>query len=510
MSVTFTHISFFGDSLTDGGNSFALSQRLLPVGFPTEALGYDGKFSNGDVHADILPTLLDIESENYAIGSGRAMGRRTYEEFLVGNGLDGLILNPSDPRLETDINFTAQLARALGEPPVDPGNSAYAFWIGVNDYNSYVPQTANPAAEYELLVENIVGTQLEAGALAATTAGIGTLIYYTLPDPSFFPTFEFLPPETQALAPLVFDGHNQALKDGAATLELSLTPFGTEVEIVDINALTDAIQDDPTAFGFYAALSDEVINLFAPVPAPDMDLLDEFSPDQIAFWDSLHFSSALQGVVAAFTEASLTTDLSFTDAAGETLDFGSERNTVFGGLGVDIVATGGREDVAFGGGGDDEISLGGGDDIGQGGSGNDLVEGNAGDDVLAGGNGDDTVLGQGGNDLIIDGLGADTNRGGAGDDEFVFLGPDLLGPGNTLEENTFIGAAGYDVLRIYVDDVPGVDPSTAPIEEILDALLIDARGIEVFLFQVGCWTSGIAGDLMGPGRVEEADLWGLL
>ena len=109
---------YFGDSLTDSGNLFALTSQLLPVGIPLEVAGYDQKFSNGDVYSDIAPELLGITAENvenFAVGGARAVGVRTIAENFDLDIEPGL-----NPIADFDVNLGGQVTRFLAQAAIDP------------------------------------------------------------------------------------------------------------------------------------------------------------------------------------------------------------------------------------------------------------------------------------------------------------------------------------------------------------------------------------------------------
>jgi GDSL-like Lipase/Acylhydrolase len=66
-----SNLVFFGDSLTDNGNLFKLTQGTLP-----DTPWWKGRFSNGPTYAEQLPGLLGVSAshvQNYAYGGARAV-----------------------------------------------------------------------------------------------------------------------------------------------------------------------------------------------------------------------------------------------------------------------------------------------------------------------------------------------------------------------------------------------------------------------------------------------------
>lgn len=151
------------------------------------------------------------------------------------------------------------------------------------------------------------------------------------------------------------------------------------------------------------------------------------------------------------------------DAGDDVLDGGEGRDSLFGGDGNDRLVGGGDVDVFAGGAGDDTISgddggdlavgMDGDDDL-SGGAGNDTLSGNLGEDALAGEDGDDALNGDEGNDTLGGDAGNDRLNGGAEDDLVVGgtgndeldgdLGDDVLDGGDGRD--SLFGGDGNDRL----------------------------------------------------------------
>ena len=121
----------------------------------------------------------------------------------------------------------------------------------------------------------------------------------------------------------------------------------------------------------------------------------------------------------------------------DTIDGGDGDDDIRGGAGDDTIDGGGGDDEIRGRGGDDTIDGGSGDDELRGNRGDDAISGSGGDDDLHGGKGDDTIYGDEGNDILRGKAGDDTLYGGAGDDTFY----------GKAGDDTLYGGAGDDELR---------------------------------------------------------------
>ena len=121
----------------------------------------------------------------------------------------------------------------------------------------------------------------------------------------------------------------------------------------------------------------------------------------------------------------------------DTIDGGGGDDDIRGGSGDDTIDGGSGDDEIRGRGGDDTIDGGSGDDELRGNRGDDAISGSGGDDDLHGGKGDDTIYGDEGNDILRGKAGDDTLYGGAGDDTFY----------GKAGDDTLYGGAGDDELR---------------------------------------------------------------
>jgi phospholipase/lecithinase/hemolysin len=409
--LDFSTLAFFGDSLTDNGN--------LPEPYRPDPPHADGKFTNGLVHSEILPGELGVAALNFAIGGAQAA------------------TDPTDDPLQAQINLSAQVNRFLAQDV--PSDTAAALFIGSNDY-----LFTRPANEAETLA--LVGRVLASihqAAVDLTSAGVELVIYYTLPDPSITPLGRNLPAAERNALDAIFAAHNTGLRFLAGFHALS----GTAVTLVDINRLGDEIVADQETFG----LREIAIPLYVPgidggvVPTGVGALYGE---DAVAYFDSIHPTKAVNGVVAAFEEATLRAD--FVHQRGSTNDkvlglFGNEffltgtgHDQIDARSGDDVVLAGRGSDTVKGGSGKDLLILGSGSDQASGGSGTDLLAGNAGSDHLRGGSADDVLIG---------GRGGDRCFGGAGNDLFLFT----AGEGSDRADRV-VGGDGFDTLRLSMTD----------------------------------------------------------
>lgn len=511
-SLNFNRLIFFGDSLTDAGNTFELSSQNLLVPIPPENLGYAQRFSNGEVYADIVPRLLGIESvENFALSAAAALGERTLGTVLAINGLLGLQSPDGDlTLLDLDININGQIDRFLSDSGVTD-NTAASLFIGGNDFSQF--GLANPGATFEeaIAFATTVASETLTAAERLVDAGVETIILNTLPVGSFFPINALQP----GFPDEVIEIHNEALLKGSA----ALTEAGVNVLVVDFAAMAGEIAADPSAYGFLAPLStfrffgaggnptitetpDDIVLSFPENPASLPNL------DQQAFFDLLHPTTATHGIFAAFYSESLTSDVQILGSDNDNIKGSRADDLVLAGSGNDLVLLKDGDDVALGGLGNDKIFAGKGDDIVSLGSGNDVGFGGEGDDIIAGSIGNDIFLGGRGDDVLIDGLGSDIIFGEQGDDIFVYSESTLIGGTSTSDRDVFLGGNGYDTLYLALTDATRNSiESKDNIKAALTNIGISAISIENIQF---IDSSAELSTLEINARIAEADLWGLI
>lgn len=137
----------FGDSLSDTGNVFALTQGAKPESPPN----FQGRFSNGRVWCEYLAGYLGLapnQVSNFAFG-GAASGDT--------NSLDVQFPTANLPGLADEVAAYAQLVQA-GQAPTP--STLFAVWIGANDFNAL--QNAGSGLQLDTLVhgamDNIEGS----------------------------------------------------------------------------------------------------------------------------------------------------------------------------------------------------------------------------------------------------------------------------------------------------------------------------------------------------------------
>lgn len=277
----------FGDSLSDTGNIFGISNIFLPEPVPPPPYAPAGTddariLSNGPTWPTQLADTLGLAPpnnvfvsqtlvgglNNFAVAGANTDATNVFSDALIGTGLQGQV---------------ALFALAGAVPPPD---AWHVIWAGANDLIfSLAPVTTAPQA-----VDNIIAA-MEGLAMS----GAENFLVLNLPPLGLTP---------RALA---FGADYSELLNGATTLfngmlasELNGFEAGNpfvDVKLLDIEALLGPGLLDPTAFGFEGL--GPCFNQDTLPPGPTGICADDFSnANDYIFWDTIHPSSAVHTIVA--------------------------------------------------------------------------------------------------------------------------------------------------------------------------------------------------------------------
>ncbi|MGL4242413.1 MAG: SGNH/GDSL hydrolase family protein, partial [Beijerinckiaceae bacterium] len=367
-----------------------------------------------------LDDRIGVSSRNFAFGGAEASTEAT------------------DSPLQAGINLTAQVDRylaGLGGQPAPDGTAA-ALFIGNNDYLRFTPDPTSPLP-IEVQVAQVVGSvigSINAQVQRLIAAGVDKILLFTLPSVAVTPLGNSLSPAALAGAEAINAANNGAL----ATLAATYAAAGVDVTLVDTARFARELDADAETFG--------ILQSDIPIVGPTglTGITNVFAPDEIAFMDGIHPTTAAHGATAAFVAATLEADrVQLLGAGNDTVTTLFGDDFVMSGLGNDRISVGFGEDTVLAGAGDDTVDGGFGDDVLSGGGGNDIVRGGFGDDLLAGNAGDDRLEGGFGDDVLIAGRGSDVLEGGFGDDIFY-----IKNEAGAADSDVVRGGFGRDVLRI--------------------------------------------------------------
>ncbi|OGT38179.1 MAG: hypothetical protein A3F12_06820 [Gammaproteobacteria bacterium RIFCSPHIGHO2_12_FULL_38_14] len=202
---SFTNIVFFGDSLTDNGNLYAVDLGYLPKSPPY----YHGRLSNGPVWSEYITGELSqnqsITSENYAVAG---------ETTLFHNPVDGFLPYTLSASLDSYLLHTIFSDRS---------NTLFIIWIGSNDYLS-------GADDVKKLTNNVVA-QIQSTIESLIYHGGKNFLLINLPDFALTP-YGLASDIKTTLHNLSID-HNAKLE--AAVLDIQNNYKSVNIKIFDLN-----------------------------------------------------------------------------------------------------------------------------------------------------------------------------------------------------------------------------------------------------------------------------------
>jgi phospholipase/lecithinase/hemolysin len=248
-TTSFSTMIVFGDSLSDTGRLYALTDG----GFPMERAYWNGRQSNGPVWVEYLANrlLLQTKPQNYAvIGALTAptawepTGNRWSDTFP---GLEGTSL----------VHQVAQYLEEHGGV-ADPA-AVYVLQGGGNDLIApLMAMMINPptydefmAAVQELAtatVGNLVGAVMNLRMHGAQHVAV-----MGLPDFSLTPRFAALGPTVQMIVGAVVQAVNGGLNSALDYVDFISS---TTTLRIDAAELINDVAGDPTSFGFWDATTD--------------------------------------------------------------------------------------------------------------------------------------------------------------------------------------------------------------------------------------------------------------
>ena len=283
---TYSSVVAFGDSFTDNGNEYHLSNQS----WPADPAYYQGCFSNGPVWVERVAANLSVPLHDYAYG-----GATTSNALVQGySGKGGTIPVPSlDEQLDSFLNDSH--ADALD-------STLFAILGGAND----ILFDPNITAVQPVGVISGVITKLR-------NSGAKHFLLLNYPDLSIIPYDSYVPLSTQ----LQLHDFSSQLDTALASLTSSLTASGSSPTAPTSSPSVAATYVNLIplfeTFGYYEggwkAAGFDQFGLYgsclvgAYVEVPQRTLCS--NPDQHVFWDEYHPTRVAHGLIADLVLSSL-------------------------------------------------------------------------------------------------------------------------------------------------------------------------------------------------------------
>jgi len=258
--AAYSQIVFFGDSLSDTGNLYAMT------GIPASPPYANGRFSNGPLWTEDFAAALGHPGDAVATSAGG-------KNFALA----GAMMTDT-----SQYGIPAQLAGYFGATGnlADP-NALYVILGGANDIKYFLSNgmNASMASPYVIAAADaVVGM-----AQQLYLAGARNILVGDLPDLGLTPLANAYGIAGDATAS-TSDFNGELLLRLA---QAEAVDAGLDVDILDLFGLLNKVESSPAAFGF--------TNVSAPCydgTLGNNDGTECLNPEQYLFWDAFHPSAA--------------------------------------------------------------------------------------------------------------------------------------------------------------------------------------------------------------------------
>ncbi len=272
----FSKLYIFGDSFSDTGNAFQLTQGVLAA-----TPNWQGRFSDGPVWVDRLVEQMGTHAGQTLIHHEDSFASlHNSLNFAVGGATTGianlfLLVMPHLPHL-TGVTTQIEQYLSLAHGQAD-ANALYVLWAGAADYAPFVdgvPQQTEPT---------IALANLQDAIDRLSRAGARQFLIANVPDIGRMPLAEATALATDPkVVSNAIDQHNQAL----AQWVQSVSPAsGSHLMLLDLWTLVNDWLNDPKAYGW--ANTTQAASVIAGS-----------DPAEYLFWDPVHFTARAHDLIA--------------------------------------------------------------------------------------------------------------------------------------------------------------------------------------------------------------------
>lgn len=283
----YNSVTFFGDSLTDGGYFSPITQGAL-------GLPQSGQFTTNpdNVWATSFAQQLGTSAVANTFGAAQ-----TGNNYAIGGARAGVDVIRNFGTTENPINIpiasvNSQANSYLATNRVDP-NGLYVVWAGANDLLAVTEDPANAQAT----IGSAIGSQI-ATITALKNSGANYILVPNVPDVGLTPSAIAQGPGAQALSTAITQQYNQAMLSSVAATGANIIPL-------DTFSLLQQIAANPTRYGF-TNMTQPACNSPSSLTCGRDNLVAPNANNTYFFADGIHPTGRAHQLVANYAHAVVT------------------------------------------------------------------------------------------------------------------------------------------------------------------------------------------------------------
>ena len=283
----YSGVTFFGDSLTDGGYFSPITQGTPPLGL---GLNESGQFTTNpdNTWATSFAEQLGTTSVANTVG-----GAQIGNNYAIGGARAGVDIVNTDFGTNIPVaSVNTQVNGYLTNKKVDP-NGMYVVWGGANDL---LAAATNPATAINT-VSSAAGSQI-AAIKALKDNGANYILVPNIPDIGLTPTAIAAGAGFQSSGTMLANLYNQTMYSGAVATGANIIPL-------DTFSLLQQVAANPNAYGF-TNVTQAACTTASSLTCGSNDLVTPDANESYFFADGIHPSGRAHQMIADYANAVVT------------------------------------------------------------------------------------------------------------------------------------------------------------------------------------------------------------
>ena len=281
----YSSVTFFGDSLTDGGYFSPITQGKLGI-------KESGQFTTNpdNVWATSFAEQLGTTSVANTVGSAQ-----TGNNYAIGGARAGVDIVNTDFGVNIPVaSVNTQVNGYLANNKLDP-NGLYVVWGGANDLLA-AAATGNPASAV-----NIISLAAKSQVDTINTLknnGANYILVPNIPDIGLTPTAIAAGAGFQSSGTMLANLYNQSMYNGAVATGANIIPL-------DTFSLLQQVTANPTAYGF-TNVTQPACTTASSLVCGSSNLVVPGANESYFFADGIHPSGRAHQLIADYASAVVT------------------------------------------------------------------------------------------------------------------------------------------------------------------------------------------------------------